>query len=132
MAEDLERTVDRLGDMIARLERVTYGDDYARVPGLLNQVEGLRGDLLGLRTDVSTLRNDITTVQQRKPNVWLWALGYVAFLVSGAFAMSAFYNLTEIQALLSMPAPLAVSLAVLFALAALLLFVGGFGWLRGG
>jgi hypothetical protein len=118
--------------MIARLERVTYGDDYARVPGLLNQVEGLRGDLLGLRTDVSTLRNDITTVQQRKPNVWLWALGYVAFLVSGAFAMSAFYSIPEIRALLAMPPPDAVALALVFLAAAALLFAGGFGWLRGG
>jgi hypothetical protein len=40
--------------MIARLERVTYGDDYARVPGLLNQVEGLRGDGRSTSTGSST------------------------------------------------------------------------------
>ena len=93
--------------MIERLERVTYGDDYARVPGLLNQVEGLRTDIAAVRGDVLSLSGDIAQVKAHKPQVWLWALGYVVFLLAGMFAMVAFAGLPEMRALLSMPAPLA-------------------------
>lgn len=116
--------------MIERLERVTYGDDYARVPGLLNQVEGLRTDIAAVRGDVLSLSGDIAQVKAHKPQVWLWALGYVVFLLAGMFAMVAFAGLPEMRALLSMPAPLALSLALVFTVAAALLFAGGFGWLQ--
>ena len=104
-----------------------YGDMQARQSGLLDQVEGLRNDIAAVRSDVQAVRADLIT---HRPQVWLWLLGYVAFLVSGAFAMSAFYSIPEIRALLAMPPPDAVALALVFLAAAALLFAGGFGWLQ--
>ena len=124
--------IDRLEDIAQRIERVMYGDMQARQPGLLDQVDSLRTDIMGVRKDVQELAAGLHLIQARRPNMWLWALGYVAFLVSGLFAMSAFYNLPEIQTLLSMPAPVAAGLAAVFALGAARLFVGGFGWLSDG
>lgn len=129
---DNQQTIDRLEDFVERLERVVYGDDYARVPGLLNQVEGLRSDMQSVRSEVQAVRTDIQAVRSRRANLWLWGLGYVTFLVSGLFAMSAFQNMPEVRALLDMPAPVAAVMAAVFALAAVMLFAGGFGWLSRG
>ena len=106
-----------------------YGDMQARQSGLLDQVEGLRNDIAAVRSDVQAVRADLIT---HRPQVWLWLLGYAAFLVSGLFWVAAFYSLDEVRLLLTMPGPVALALALLFVVAAALLFAGGFGWLRGG
>ncbi len=129
MGEDLERTVDRLGTYIERLERVVYGDEYARVPGILAQLDGLRVDVQSVRTDVQSVRTDIAAAKAHGPQIWLWIVGYVAFLISGMFAASAFHAMPELQAIFAIPGPVALALAAIFAGAALVLFAAGFGWL---
>lgn len=132
MSDTDNRSIDRLEKFVERLERVMYGDDYARQPGLLTQVDELRKDIAAVSNDVQAARSEIHSMRSKRANVWLWVLGYVTFLISGMFAMSAFYSMPEIKMLLAMPAPVAVALAVVFAVAALLLFAGGFGWLTHG
>ena len=129
---DNERAFERIEAIAERLERVMYGDSVAHQPGLLTQVESLRGEVQSVRSEVQAVRSDIQAVRSKRINVWLWVLGYATFLVSGLFAMTAFYSLPEVRALLAMPAPVAVVLAALFAVAALFLFAGGFGWLSRG
>ena len=108
-----------------------YGDSVAHQPGLLTQVESLRDEVQSVRAEVQAVRTDIQAVRT-KSSPWLLLLGYTTFLISGLFAMTAFYSLPEVRALLAMPAPVAVVLAALFAVAALFLFAGGFGWLSRG
>lgn len=123
--ENLIDAVERLEVVSAKLERILYGDKDARRGGLIDEFEGLR-------KDVQTLHADVQRLKARRPNVWLWVGGYVAFMASGLFAMSAIYNQPQVQALLDMPPALALWLAVALAGAALLLFIGGFGWLDRG
>ena len=42
--------------------------------------------------------------------------------------MVAFWNFPGVQAALDLPGPVAMGLALVFALAALVLFIAGFGW----
>lgn len=106
----------------ARLERIVFDDPDTHVPGLLTRMERLNRQL-------ETVSNDLQAVKRRRPNMSLWVAGYLAFLVSGGFAMVAFYTLPEVRMALDLPGPIAVGLALVFAVAALLLFVAGFGWL---
>ena len=106
----------------ARLERIVFDDPDTHAPGLLTRIERLNRQL-------DTLSSDLQAIKRRKPNLSLWAAGYIAFLASGVFAMVAFYTLPEVRASLDMPGPVAVGLALLFAVAAMLLFVAGYGWL---
>lgn len=106
----------------ARLERIVFDDPDTHAPGLLTRIERLNRQL-------ETFGSDLQAIKRRRPNLALWAAGYLAFLVSGVFAMVAFYTLPEVRAALDLPGPVAVVLALLFAVAAMLLFVAGYGWL---
>lgn len=106
----------------ARLERIVFDDPDTHAPGLLTRIERLNRQL-------ETVSGDLQQMKSRRPNLSLWSAGYLAFLASGAFAMVAFYTLPEVRAALDLPGPVAVALALLFAVAAMLLFVAGYGWL---
>lgn len=95
-----------------------FGDPPAHPTGLLAEIEGLR--------------KDIQAVKNKRPSLLLWGAGYVVFLVSGAFAMTAFYNHPVMRTLREMPADLALAGAILFAALAAVLFVVGYGWLNRG
>lgn len=120
--ENLFDAFAQLEASTSRLGRIVFDDPDTHAPGLLSRIEGLNVQL----TAVSA---DLQTIKRRRPNLALWGTGYVAFLVSGAFAMAAFQGMPEVRALLDLPAPVAAGLALVFAVAALLLFAGGFGWL---
>ena len=128
---DNERAFERIEAIAERLERVMYGDSVAHQPGLLTQVENLRNDMQSVRAEVQAVRTDIQAVRT-KSSPWLLLLGYTTFLISGLFAMTAFYSLPEVRALLAMPAPVAAALAAAFALATALLVAGGLGLLSRG
>ena len=128
---DNERAFERIEAIAERLERVMYGDSVAHQPGLLTQVENLRDDMQSVRAEVQAVRTDIQAVRT-KSSPWLLLLGYTTFLISGLFAMTAFYSLPEVRALLAVPAPVAVALAAVFALATALLVAGGLGLLSRG
>jgi hypothetical protein len=112
----------RLSD---QLQRIVFGDPPAHPVGLLERMERLDKRL-------DEVARALGRVEARRPNLWLWGTGYLVFLVSGAFAMVAFSGYPQVQALLDMPSSVAFGLAAVFALAAALLFVGGYGWLDRG
>ena len=123
-SENILEAMDREEEMIARFERILYGDSRERTTGLLAEFEGLRRDVQGLRQDMHRL-------QLQRPNFLLWVSGYVSFLISGAFAMIAFCDLPHVRAMLAMPPHVALLMAALFVLIALALFAAGFRWING-
>ena len=123
--DNLFEAFEKQEAITARLERIVFGDPPAHPVGLLQQMEQLSSQL-------EAVRSDLQAVKRRRPNVLLWTVGYVLFLISGMFAMTAFMSLPEVHTALDMPAPVAVGLALVFAAGALLLFMGGFGWLDRG
>ncbi len=125
MAENVIDTLVRVEASVARLERILLGDPDARHTGMVTQIDGLRRDMTAISADIQRM-------QQRRANPLLWMAGYVTFLASGAFAINAFWQHPQLRALLDMPAPLALWLALFFAAAAALLLVSGFGWLESG
>lgn len=120
--ENLFEAFSQLEASTTRLGRIVFDDPDTHAPGLLSRIEVLNQQL----TAVSA---ELQAVKRRRPNVGLWIVGYVAFMISGLFAMAAFHGLQELRAAFDLPAPLAASLALIFSMAALGLFVGGFGWL---
>lgn len=122
--ENVLDAVDRIEAAVSKFERILYGDPPARPNGLLVEFEGLRCDVQGLREDVHRLQN-------RRPNVLLWVAGFVSFVVSVAFGMVGFMNVAGAHDVWNIPGPVSLWLALMFALVALLLFMGGFGWLDG-
>jgi hypothetical protein len=125
VAENLIEAVERLELVIGRIERLMYGEPPGRPGGLLAEVEGLRRDVQGLREDVHRLKS-------RRPNIWVWAGGYLVFLVSGAFALVGAVNQVLASRLWDIPPVVAMWLAVMLAGGALIMFLGGFGWLDRG
>jgi hypothetical protein len=122
--ENILEAVDRIEIAVNRFERILYGDPPARPNGLIVEFEGLRKDVQGLRDDVHRLQN-------KRPNVLLWVAGFAAFVVSMSFGMVGFVNLAGNHEVWNLPGPVALWLAATFAVVALLLFLGGFGWLDG-
>ncbi len=125
-SENILEAMDRAEEMIARFERILYGDSRERTTGLLAEFEGLRSDIQGLREDVQQL-------QAHRPQMLLWVVGYFCFLLSGLFAAIAIHQVSvsfELYGLVDIPLWLAAGLAAMFATIALGLFVGGFGWLH--
>jgi CHASE2 domain-containing sensor protein len=120
-SDNLFEAYGRLEASAARLDRIVFDDPDTHAPGLMTRIERLNGQL-------DTISAELQAIKRRRPNISLWVAGYIAFLVSGAFAMVAFYSLPEIRAALDLPGPVAVAMAVLFAAAALVLFVAGYGW----
>lgn len=123
-SDNILDAVDRIEQAIGKFERILYGDTQARQNGLLVEFEGLRKDVQGLRSDVQNLKN-------RRPSVPMWASGYFLFVVSGMFAIIGFVNLLGRGLIWDLPPVIALSIAGIFVLIALFLFVGGFGWLDG-
>lgn len=106
----------------ARLERIVFDDPDTHAPGLLTRIERLNRQL-------ESVSGDLQQLKRRRPNLSILVAGYLAFLISGVFAMVAFYALPAVRVALDLPGPVAVALALLFAGAALLLSVTGSGWL---
>ena len=109
-------------ELSAQLRRIVFGDPPAHPVGLLERMEQLDKRL-------EDIGHKLQRVEQQRPNIWLWVGGYCAFILSGWFAMAAFWSLDALRAALALPASVAVGMALLFAVAALLMFVAGFGWL---
>lgn len=120
--ENLIEAFTQLEASTARLGRIVFDDPDTHAPGLLTRIERLNRQL-------ETVSGELQQMKRRRPNLSLLVAGYLAFLVSGVFAMVAFYALPEVRAALDLPGPVAVGLAILFAGAALLLSVAGSGWL---
>lgn len=120
-SDNLFEAYERLDASATRLDRIIFDDPDTHAPGLMTRIERLNSKL-------DTFSADLQAIKRRRPNLSLWVIGYLAFLVSGLFAMVAFYTLPEVRLALEMPGPIAVAMALLFAVAALLLFVAGFGW----
>lgn len=123
--DNLFEAFEKQEAITARLERIVFGDPPAQPVGLLVRMEQLSSQL-------DAVSNDLHAVKSRRPNRLLWTAGYVAFLVSGLFAMMAFDDTPVVKAALEMPPQVAAGLAFFFAALALLLLMGGFGWLDHG
>ncbi len=120
-SDNLFDVVEELKQITADLRRTVYGDPATRSRGLMSEFDGLR-------QEVGRIDADLQKVKSRRPNPWAWTIGYLAFVASGLFAMVAFWSFPGVQAALDLPGPLAMGLALLFAGAALVLFIAGFGW----
>lgn len=124
-ADNLFEAVERLEAVTAKFERLMYGDPPGRPLGLL-------ADFDGLRRDVQLLHEDVTRIKSKRPNVWLWIMGYVMFCGSITFGVVGILNQIDGHNVWGLPAALALWLAAALAGAALICFLGGFGWLERG
>ncbi len=122
--ENILEAVDRIEAAEGKFERILYGDPPARPNGLLVEFEGLRRDVQAVREDVHRLQN-------RRPNVLLWVAGFVSFVAAMVFGMVGFMNVAAGHDVWNLPGSVGLWLAGMFAVVALLLFMGGFGWLDG-
>jgi len=120
-SDNLFDVVEELKQITADLRRTVYGDPATRSRGLMSEFDAMR-------QEVGRIDAELQKVKSRRPNPWSWTVGYMAFLASGAFAIVAFYSFPGVQAALDLPGPVAMGLALLFAAAALVLFIAGFGW----
>lgn len=122
--ENILQAVDRIEDAVCRFERILYGDPPARPNGLLVEFEGLRRDVQRLHEDVQQLKG-------RRPNVLLWSVGYLSFIASGAMGTTGLMNTFGNHDLFGVPGSVALMLALIFAIIAAFLLVGGYGWFDG-
>lgn len=122
--ENILEAVDRIETAVGRFERILYGDPPAHPHGLLVQVEGMRND-------VHATQERVLKLERKRPNLWLWLLGYGLFLASGSFVIVGFINMATLIAIWDLSPWAAFALAVLFAALACVLFIVGFGWLDG-
>lgn len=113
--------LEELREIVGEFKRILYGDTAARTNGLVVEFGDLRRDVQALRDDVHRLKN-------RKPNVWLWVMGYLSFAASVTFGVIGILNLAG-HAVFGLPAAVALWLAAALGGMALVLFLGGFGWL---
>lgn len=120
--DNLFEAFSRLEASAARLDRIVFDDPDTHAPGLMTRIERLNRQL-------EAVSSDLQQMKRRRPNLSLLVAGYLAFLVSGVFAMVAFYALPEVRAALDLPGPVALGLAFVFAGTALLLSIAGSGWL---
>lgn len=120
-SDNLFDVVEELKQITADLRRTVYGDPATRSSGLMSEFDGLR-------MDVKALEADLKMVKSKRPNVLAWTSGYLMFCVAVVFAIAALLNQLQGHHLMGLPAEWAAWLAMGFALAALLLFVAGFGW----
>lgn len=117
--------IDELREIVGEFKRILYGDTAARTNGLVVKFDDLHRDVQALRDDVHRLKN-------RRANVWMWVAGYVSFSASVAFGVVGMINLIDNHNVLGLPAAVALWLAAVLAGLALMLFLGGFGWLDRG
>ena len=123
--ENILEAVDRIESAVCRFERILYGDPPARPNGLLVEFERLRRDVQGLREDVQRLK-------ARRPNMVMWSVGYLSYLAAGTLGIAGLMNQFGEHDVFGLPGSVALGLAVLFAILAAFLLIGGHGWLDGG
>jgi hypothetical protein len=123
-SDNILDAVERIETAVFRFERILYGDPPAHPHGLLVQVEGMRNDM-------NATQERVLRLERKRPNLWLWLLGFLTFLVSGCFAIVGFVNLALSSAIWDLSPWTAFALAVLFAVISCVLFMAGFGWLDG-
>lgn len=121
--DNLLDVIRDLRGVVTDLKRVVYGDQVARIPGLLEAFDQQQRRIETLETDVKTLKN-------RRPMVWIWVLGYLSFIAAWALGAVAMTNRISHLNLLDLPFGFAAILASVLAIVALVLFVAGFGWMR--
>lgn len=121
--ENLLDIVERLDRIVTDLKLALYGSPEARSTGLFAEFDMLR-------TRVSQLERDVEAQKARRPNIWLWVVGYWSFIAAAAFGAVAMLNTATDLNLWDAPTPLAATLAIFFAVGALVLFLLGFGWLE--
>jgi hypothetical protein len=119
--ENLFEVVDRLQGIVDELRKLLYGDDNTRVVGIVKEF-----DLL--RRDVAALHDEVERLKRRRPNIWLWVLGFLMFSAGVTFGMVGLFNLDGGH-IFDLPATVALWLAGVLTMMSLLLFLGGFGWL---
>ncbi len=125
MAENVLDMVEQLREIVGEFKRILYGDSAARTNGLVVEF----GDL---RRDVQAIKDDIQRLKTRRHNIWLWVAGYLAFAASVTFGVIGILNQVDGHNVWGLPAAVALWLAAVMAGAALILFLGGFGWLDRG
>lgn len=123
--ENILEAVGRIETAVCRFERILYGDPPARPNGLLVEFEGLR-------RDVQKLHEDVQQIQARRPNVLMWSIGYLSFMLSGVLGTVGLMNLFGSHMIFDLPGLLVLTLAIVFAVLAAFLLIGGYGWLDGG
>jgi hypothetical protein len=123
-SENILEVMDTLVQVVSDLKLIVYGDEKARINGLLV-------DFGELRRDVAIVKEEVHKLKNRRPQVWLWILGYFSFLAGTMFGVVAILNQIDNHNVFDLPAPVAVFLASMFVVAALFLFLGGFGWFNG-
>lgn len=117
--------VEELRQIVGEFKRILYGDQAARTNGLVVEF----GDL---RREVASIKEDLHRLKSRRPVVWLWIGGYVAFVAAVAFGVVAGLNMIGEPDLWGLPVSVSVFLALFCATVALFLFLGGFGWFDDG
>lgn len=125
MADNVLDMMEQLREIVGEFKRILYGDSAARTNGLVVEF----GDL---RRDVQTIKDDLARLKTKRHNIWLWVAGYLAFAASVTFGVIGILNQVDGHNVWGLPAPLALWLAAVMAGAALVLFLGGFGWLDRG
>lgn len=140
MAENVLDMVEQLREIVGEFKRILYGDSAARTNGLVVEFGDLRRDVQAIKddiqrlkaTDVQAVRDDIQRLKTKRHNIWLWVAGYLAFAASVTFGVIGILNQVDGHNVWGLPAAVALWLAAVMAGAALILFLGGFGWLDRG
>lgn len=131
MANDnLYEVVGELREIVSDLKRALYGDAATRSKGLMSELDGLRSDVTALQVDVQRLQVDVQRLQAQRPKVASWIAGYVVFCLFLVFLIAGIVNRAASHDAFGLPADTALGLAVLAAVAACVLFIVGFDWVR--
>lgn len=120
-SDNILDVVDELRQITGDLKLIVYGDEKARINGLLV-------DFGDLRRDVALIKEDVSRLKARRPSIWLWVMGYVSFLAGTGFGVVAILNQIDGHNVFDMPAPVAAFLSSMFLVVALFMFMVGFGW----
>lgn len=121
MSDNILDVVDELRQVINDLKLIVYGDEKARINGML-------ADFSDLRRDVASVKDEMGRIKARRPSIWAWVMGYGSFLAGTGFGVVAILNQIDNHNVFDMPAPVAAFLAGMFLVVALFLFMAGFGW----
>jgi hypothetical protein len=116
--------VERFEKVLKDLELIIHGDKSSRYPGLVEEFSRSQVRLGNVETELAGLK-------RRRHNVPLWVAGFTSFVTFIVLLGVALVNFASAANLFDIPAPLAAGLAAFFVVAALILFLGGFGWIGG-
>jgi hypothetical protein len=109
-------------EIVEQLNRAMYGEPASRQPGLFDKIDSLT---LGL----DRLNQKLEAIEERKPDVTKWTIGYITFCLGGIFAVIAILNNVPGHQAYNVPTELAATIAVVLGAIALYFFLSGFGWL---